>query len=284
MSFTSNAKALIDELGSGPLFVHSDPFRTARLVRPSRNRVEYLNAHIALLRDVAAERGLWIPAFNYDFPRTHVFDVSADQTQIGPITEQFRIAVAQWRTPVPVFSVSGLGPAPAVAWGENTDPFGEDSVFARLVRSDGVILYYGDTFACNTIIHYAERAAGGPAYRYDKVFSGRVVMPDGSGVTGSLCYHVRPLKNDLDYDWPRLLEAGLAAGGCRRVSGNPEVLASSARTLCELWIAAMRDDPLALLDRKSRAWVEPALEKLGRRFTIDDFESAEFADVTISRT
>jgi hypothetical protein len=37
----------------------------------------------------------------------------------------------------------------------------------------------------------------------------------------------------------------------------------------------MRHDPLALLDEKTRSWAEPALDVLGRRFIISDFESPE---------
>lgn len=162
---------------------------------------------------------------------------------------------------------------PGVSWGENTDAFGEDSLFARLVEGDGVILYYGDTFAYNTIVHYAERKSGGPAYRYDKLFSGRVVTGDGASIPGSLRYHVRPMGTDLDYDWARLLESAVEAGVCRRVEGTPEVQGSSARALADFWIAELASDPLALLDEKTRAWVEPKLQKLGRRFVIADFES-----------
>jgi aminoglycoside 3-N-acetyltransferase len=274
MTFASKAAELLAELGTGPVFVHSDPFRTARVVKPSRNRNEFLDVHIAVLKEVAGDRGLWIPAFNYDFPRTHVFDVAADEAQTGPIPEHFRTTAAEWRTPAPIFSVTGIGRMPLVPWGQNTDAFGEESIFARLVESDGVILYYGDTFGYNTIVHYAERRSGGPAYRYDKLFGGQVVTSaDGLSVLGSLRYHVRPMGTDLDYDWPRLLDSAIEAGVCRRVEASPEVLASSARALCDFWIAALERDPLALLDQKTRTWVEPKLEKLGRRFVIADFES-----------
>ena len=274
MTFVSKATSLLAELGTGPVFAHSDPFRTARIVKPSRDREAFLDAHVAVLKQVAGDRGLWIPAFNYDFPRTHVFDVAADEAQIGPIPEHFRRTAAEWRTPIPIFSVTGTGRMPVVPWGQNTDAFGEESVFARLVENDGVILYYGDTFCYNTIVHYAERRSGGPAYRYDKMFGGQVLTSaDGLSALGSLLYHVRPLGTDLDYDWPGLLDSAIEAGICRRVDGSPEVLASSARALCDFWIEALRKDPLALLDQKTRTWVEPKLEKLGRRFVIDDFES-----------
>lgn len=275
MSFTSRAVELLAELGTGPVFVHSDVFRTSRLVNASRNKRELLDAHTALLKNISGVRGLWLPAFNYEFPRSRVFDVTADPAQVGPIPEHFRMTMAEWRTPVPMFSVSGSGTSPEVSWGENTDPFGEDSIFGRLVHSDGIVLCYGDTFACNTIVHYTERQFGGPPYRYDKVFPGEVIDAKGARAQGSLKCHVRPLGGDLDYDWAGLLQMALGAGVCRPVPGNPEVIAASARELCNSWIMAMRNDPLALLDSRSRAWVEPTLDKLGRRFTIGDFESPE---------
>lgn len=275
MSTASRIEGLIGSMGGGPVFVHSDPFRAARLVTRARNRVEYLDSHIGLLTDATGGRVLWLPAFNYQFPRSRIFDVRSSESELGPLPERFRTSVAQWRTPIPIFSVSGTGPAPLPSWGPDTDPFGADSMFAELVRADGVVLYYGDTFHYNTIVHYAERIAGGPLYRYDKVFPGRVVTEGGAVLDGSLVYHVRPLGTGLDYDWPRLLESALAEGVCRRLDGHPEVLAASARGLSESWVAAMRRDPLALLDDHTRRWVEPAIEEKGRRFEIGDFEAPE---------
>jgi len=257
------------------VLAHSDPFRAARLVGRVRNKADLLGAHIVLLMDIAAERPLWIPTFNYDFPRTRVFDVRFDEAQLGPLPEQFRNTTAAWRSPVPIFSIAGTGARPEIEWGDNTDPFGESSMFARLVESDGVILYYGSTFRYSTIVHYAERVSGGPAYRYDKLFPGRVVNTDGTSARGSLCYHVRPLGTGLDYNWAGLLQRALAAGVCRHVEGHDELVAASARDLCSLWVAAMKADPLALLDASSRAWVAPALDDLGRRFLLGDFGAPE---------
>lgn len=268
--------ALVAGMGNGPMFVHSDPFRAARLVKPVRDRDSYLDAHVALIRDTAEGRALWMPAFNYDFSKSRVFDVRKSESQLGPIPERFRVTVAKWRTPIPIFSVAGIGGQPRQSWGEFTDPFGDDSMFAELVAADGVVLYYGDTFHYNTLVHYAERVVGGPVYRYDKIFPGSVVLSDGTAVEGSLNYHVRPLGTGLDYDWPRLLDEALDSGVCRRLDGNPEILAASARRLCDLWVREMKRDPYALLDEKTRKWVEPAIEELGRRFIISDFEEPQF--------
>ena len=275
MSVAAKIAKLVGEMGGGPAFVHSDPFRTARLVQPVRDRDAYVDSHISLLKEAAEGRVLWLPSFNYDFPKSRVFDIRVSESRLGPIPERFRVAHAEWRTPIPMFSIAGNGPSPLPSWGPDTDPFGDDSIFAELVRADGVVLYYGDTFHYNTIVHYAERVSGGPMYRYDKIFPGKVVMADGATMSGSLNYHVRPLGTGLDYDWPRLLDAALAAGVCRRPEEHPEVLAASARRLCELWVSDIRRDSFALLDEKTRKWVEPALDELGRRFEIGDFEAPE---------
>ena len=272
MSVPAKMSQLIAAMGGGPVFAHSDPFRAARLVSPVRDRAEYLDRHISVMKEAAEGRVLWLPSFNYDFPKSQVFDVRESESQLGPIPERFRTTHAEWRTPIPMFSITGIGPAPLPSWGPDTDPFGDDSIFAGLVRADGVVLYYGDTFHYNTIVHYAERASGGPVYRYDKIFPGKVVMADGAVITGSLNYHVRPLGTGLEYDWPRLLDGALAAGVCRRLDEHPEVLAASARGLCELWVSEMRKDPFVLLDEKTRTWAEPAIEELGRRVEIRDFE------------
>jgi aminoglycoside 3-N-acetyltransferase len=265
-------ETLIAEMGSGPVFVHSDPFRAARLVKPTRDRNAYLDLHIDVLKKISGERPLWLPTFNYDFPRTQIFDVLNSESQLGPIPERFRTTNAEWRTEIPIFSISGIGRNPQPRWGTMTDPFGKDSIFADLVRNDGVVLYYGDTFHYNTLVHYAERVAGGPVYRYDKVFRGAVINADGESTSGSLNYHVRPLGMGLDYDWPRLKEEAIDAGVCRPDAKHHEILAASARRLCDLWVSNISRDPFALLDAASRAWAEPAVQKKGGRLCIEDYE------------
>ncbi|MFL6618958.1 MAG: AAC(3) family N-acetyltransferase [Povalibacter sp.] len=237
--------------------------------------MQFLDAHIDMICHAGCERSLWMPAFNYDFPRTQLFDVKASESQLGPIPERFRTAASTWRTAIPIFSVSGIGYDPQPRWDFGTDPFGPQSIFAELVNQDGVVLYYGDTFHYNTLVHYSERASGGPLYRYDKLFLGRVVMPDGSIVEGSLDYHVRPMNMGLDYDWPRLRNDAECAGVLRHLDGYPEILAASARGLNALWMSNLDKDPFSLLDQPTRSWAEPQVNKLGRRFLISDFETTE---------
>jgi aminoglycoside 3-N-acetyltransferase len=277
-SVAGDISKMLSRLGSGPVFVHSDPFRAANLLPATRDRQVFVDSHLGLLDEAAAGRSLWMPAFNYDFPRTRSFDVRCDPSQLGPIPERFRTTAATWRTPIPIFSGAGTGEPPSIYWADLTDPFGADSLFARLVQADGVILYYGDTFHYNTIVHYAERLSGGPAYRYDKIFPGSVTHADGSTSVGSLLYHVRPLGTGLEYDWPAILSRAIAAGICVSSAEHPQILAAGARALAQFLVDEMRADPLALLDSATRDWVEPELERLGRRFTIEDFEGVPARD------
>ena len=99
----SQISAMLSRLGSGPVFVHSDPFRAVKLVPPSRDRIALLQSHLDLLGNAISGRAMWMPAFNYDFPRTHSFDVAGDTSQLGPIPETFRLTRAEWRTEIRSF-------------------------------------------------------------------------------------------------------------------------------------------------------------------------------------
>lgn len=221
----------------------------------------------------AAGRPLWMPAFNYRFLRSGTFDVAADPSEVGPLTEHYRTQAAGWRTPVPVFSIAGSGPPPRTAVAVEIDPFGADSDFAVLERAGGVLLFYGAPFSTTTILHHAERSPSGPAYRYDKRFPGTVVLPDGTARVTVLLYHVRPAERHLDYDWDRLLADAVAAGICRVWEADlTRLVAASVRGLVGFWRERLATDRLYPLDARSREWVEPLLERLGRRFELADFE------------
>lgn len=268
----SALESVLTGLGPGPILVHSDLMR-AGLVSMPGTRERLLQTHVEILLAAADSRDLWMPTFNYGFPRTRWFDVTADLSEVGPLTEYFRTTSAAWRTPVPIFSFAGTGDAPQEDSQPEIDPFGKTSGFADLVRLDGSILFYGTSLHSATFIHYVERNAVGPPYRYDKRFSGRVILASRTIREVVLLYHVRPLDQWLDYDWPRLLEDLSQAGICRIwESGRSRLMASSARQLLAFWQERLTQDSLYFLDRQSRSWVEPLLAQLGRRFIITDFE------------
>jgi aminoglycoside 3-N-acetyltransferase len=271
--------ALPVDAPSGPVFIHSDALATRHLVPRSTDRVALLEAHLVRIEAIVAGRDLWFPTFNYGYPGSGVFDVCNDRSELGPISEHFRTARANWRTRTPMFSASGTGARPPAA--DNVppliNPFGPESIFASLCESDGSILWYGAPFSAATIIHYAEARSGGPSYRYDKDFPGEVVERDHRWAT-TLRSHVRPMEMPFGYAWSRLFANASRQGVVSTVDGAHGVcLWSRARDLVRTWLELMADDPLALLEADTRAWVAPKLERLGRRFELRDFEDKSSA-------
>ena len=258
---------LISDIGTGPLMIHAD------LLRATFGRKQSLSSHIEILTKVGPDRILWMPSFNYGFIKNRKFDVQNDVSEVGPLTEFFRTTQSHWRTSTPIFSFSGTGPLPRIDSVTDIDPFGSSSIFAELVHLDGVVLFYGAPFSSATILHYAERETGGPAYRYDKLFPGQIFQKDGSSKEVTLLYHVRPQDRWQDYDWPRLLSEAIASGVCRVWEHDrTRLIAVSARKLTTFWADMLTQDPLYFLDPCSRHWVEPMLDRLGRRFELSDFE------------
>ena len=51
-----------------------------------------------------------------------------------------------------------------------------------------------------------------------------------------------------------------------------DLILIKARPLTFFLKEKISEDPLYLLDQKSRSWIEPYFEKVGRRFLQDDFE------------
>ena len=89
-----------------------------------------------------------------------------------------------------------------------------------------------------------------------------------------LLYHVRPWGMGLDYDHPKILSDLADAGACWSWTPGPlQFVIASSRDLVKYWTEKLAADPLYLLDSQSRSWVEPMLEKLGRRFELEHFES-----------
>ena len=272
----SQIRTILDGLGTGPVLVISNLMRAGTPYPRSVDRKEILNAHMEFLQQAIEDRDLWMHSFNYDFPHSRTFDVANEPSQVGPLTEHFRKNVAQWRSTTPIFPFAGTGEAPTEDIGPEIDPFGESSPFARFARQDGVVFFYGANVNTATIMHYAERVEGGPAYRYDKLFPGHVTLAGGSVRDVTLRYHVRPWESGLDYDHDRNQSDLMDAGVLRSWQSGPvRYLAASAKDLVSFWVGRLADDPVCLLDDQSRLWVEPMLERLGRRFELEDFEPAQ---------
>ena len=262
------AKREIQKSKTDNIYISSDLLRTVKLPYPPNRTL--LDAHCELL--IGLEKNILMPVFNYDFLTSGVFSLERSPSQVGVINEHFRTTIATWRTPVPVFSVSGNGELPPIYFQGIIDPFDEKSIFEYLYKTNSLILYYGANFSVTTLIHYVERISKKLVYRYDKYFHGKIIS-DCSSELITLKYHVRPAGYELDYDWNRL-EKDLINQNILRCfdKGVVKIRILNVKDLVDFWLERFNCNRLYFLTKESEAWVKPLLDKLGRSFLLSDFE------------
>ena len=232
----------------------------------------FLINHLKKLKDLTKDSKLFFPSFNYSFLKNKIYNVNDDKSEVGLLSEFFRLKSSSWRSKVPVYSFSG---EVNLDISENSiiDPFDKKSFFNFLNCSNSCMIHYGSSFRTTTLIHYVERISNSLDYRYDKIFKGRVINEEGLINEVSLKYHVRPLGYNLDYDWIKL-EKDLIDENILKVfkQGKTKIMYFSVKELVCYWLHKLNEDSFYFLNQESKKWVLPKLEKLGRKFQIDDFE------------
>ena len=261
----------IAELNAKLLFIHSDVSQGFKI--PFISREALLRDHVSALLNLGKGINIWMPAFNYSFCRGMDFSIKDTPSQVGSISEYFRREIANWRTNTPVFSFSGNGDNPNLTNSEIIDPFSSNSGFHLLNTEDAILMHYGSELKHTTILHYVERMSEKLIYRYNKIFTGKIINQQGISNQVKLLYHVRPMGHHLDYDWDKLkIELENNKILFEFTEGNTRILLIKIKELVSFWINKMQDNNLYLLDQKSIAWIKPKLDQLGRPFLISDFE------------
>lgn len=258
----------INKLDIENIFFHTDILRAFRIKFNSEQ--ELLESHCELIKRF--DKNIIMPVFNYDFPKSGVFDVENDPCQVGVLNHYFRKHHASWQTPVPIFSCAGNGNYPGETSGTEIEVFGQDYIFGYIHRSPSLIMYYGADFSATTYLHYVETLSGLLSYRYTKIFEGMVIHQNHRKNV-KLNMHVRPMGVKLNYDWKRLEHDLLEQGLLHRIK-EKGIFISFIRTdlMFDFWTERLKLDALYFLDGETRSWVEPKLHKLGRPFELADFE------------
>ena len=269
-------QSLAAEFTPGPLLVHADVMKMASFVGPYQGKETFLQSHWDLLRELAQGRPIWLPSYNYDFPKTGIFDVQRCPSQVGALSEFVRRRHAHWRTNVPVYSIVGTGPPPTYPQEDIFYPFGTHSAFEQLLTQDGQLLFYGAKYRTNTYGHYLEHLGNNLHYRYAKRFSGQLVTKDNKSQPVSVEYHCRPQGRSMDYGFDRVL-GDLHREGIAKVlsSENSPVILIHGKSMADYCLARFKNDPYYLLDEETRNWVVEKVQQLGRPFCLSDFEPAE---------
>ena len=253
--------------------VHSNLFYGFKFDK-KLSRQEQLIMHYKAIKKLVEQKAVWMPAFNYDFTKSGIYDINLSPSQVGTLSDFFRTEVANWRSPVPVFSFSGDDEPPTFSSNLYIDPFDESSLLHYSFQNNALIIYYGTTnINCSTIIHYCEKVSGVLNYRYEKIFKGIVITEHKNERKVNLKMHVRPKGLGLNYDWSRLEEDLKKNSILHDFKSNRfDIKIIKVIDLCNYWISKMREDSLYFLDGESQHKVKEKLQQIGRAFLISDFE------------
>jgi len=137
----------------------------------------------ALLTVLGKEGTLVVPTFNFswceDYNKTGkgYFDVDNTPSKMGILTEFVRKMPGSKRSAVPIYSVAVHGKlADELSSISDRHVFGRDSIFGKLHRLNAWIMIIGLSYNNSfTFVHYVE-VMEGCDYRYDKDFSGEIVV------------------------------------------------------------------------------------------------------------
>ena len=227
-----------------------------------RNRC--LEAAFNRLSELSNDREILLPAFNYKFTSTRIFNPEEDLPEVGKIPEHAMIELRWARSVTPVFSFLSNLTTPS----HFLRPFSGESVFAEVASHGGDIMLVGVGFDKFTFIHHVEDLSGIP-YRYPKLFSGQLVEKEQVGPI-SVEFHVRPLGFDLHYNFEKIEQHLLKSKAASK--GDPGIIVISATDALDTLREQIEKDPLWLLDDSTRIRAAKILDTLGRPFQIFDFE------------
>lgn len=267
----SELKSACSSIPQGPVVIHSDLSVIGMTASP-RERNQILMDYEEALNNALGKRTLLVPVFNYDFCKNGIYDRLNAPSQVGALSDYFRIHYVQERSYTPIFNFvirnnDGFSSEPS------KHVFGKDSIFATLHKQKGSVLFLGADFSTNTFIHYVEECQN-VGYRYQKNFAGKII--DGN-VTRSVevQYRVRPLSHPeaVIYDWTRLI------GELKQQKilhdhrvGYGTLLYYNAAELFEFWQSKMNEDEFYLLTTASRNTIRTLANTKGYPFQLKMFE------------
>jgi len=156
------------------VFVHSDISVWGKLCTFNRNFL--FQALIDAIKEAAGNEGTIImPTFTYSFSKNEPYDIDNTKSTVGILTEFFRKQKDVGRTPHPNHSVAVWGKHKNDILEIGKDTFDKESVFGKLDKLDGKIIFFGAPFQSCTFIHYIEQMHKVP-YRRMSEFRGKIII------------------------------------------------------------------------------------------------------------
>jgi len=265
-------KKYISEKGNSHILIHSDVLFGFKI--KFENKAQFLSQHFNELNDTCLSLDILMPTFNYDFCKGKPFNLKSDKSQVGALSEYFRLKLSSWRSSTPVFCFSGTGydPSPNIE-SDKIDPFDDTSQFGFLNNNKGLLMHYGSGLHTTTLIHFVERISGKLFYRYDKIFHGSVIDFVNKKHEIDLIYHVRPKNFSLNYDWDKI-ENDLIKNRIinKFKDGRSQILIGRIDEIVKFWLDMLHNDTLYFLNDSTKNKVIIKYRELNRPFLITDFE------------
>ena len=171
-----NALKNVDIKKGDTIFVHSSVSAFGKL---STFDTEFLlKTLINSLKESVGDNGtLILPTFTYSFLKNEPYDKTNSKSKVGTLTEYFRKQPDVSRTVHPNHSVAIWGKHKSELLKIGKDTFDNASIFGKLHKLDGKIVFFGAPFQSCTYVHHIEQMHGVP-YRYMKKIRGKIIDSD----------------------------------------------------------------------------------------------------------
>lgn len=229
------------------VMVHSDVGRFGRL-GDIHNREMFLDSILDAFLNVLGGKGtLIVPTFTYSFCNNKVFDVRRTPSTVGIFTEHVRRKNRVVRSAEPIFSCAGIGmQAKKLLEKVGNECFGENSLFDRLYKMDGKVMLFGRPFDI-TYTHYIEKVFK-VSYRFDKLFSGKIIDKNGKSYFSEFLYFARYLDRNVNYKMEYLGNELFKRGLLKKVGlGHSSILLCGAKDVFNVGIEMLKNNEYAFL-------------------------------------
>jgi aminoglycoside 3-N-acetyltransferase len=206
----------------------------------------------ALLETVGPQGTLLMPSFqsggeHFLLRQGCVFDVRTSPSELGIITEKFRLRPGVIRSLNPTHCTAGIGPKASDILKDHqycTVSVGKNSPYDKLTKMNGKILLLGVTHDSDTTLHFIENTGGAPTLSLEK-FQPIVIDGDGRCWVVPMYPHMPGLKRKYGVVEDLLLKAG--------IQRNSPVGATTGRLIdagkmADLVGEEIRKNPVFLID------------------------------------
>lgn len=264
----TGGSALTDE--SSPYVTSSDIVRVLYELGVTRDALVYVHSSLsafghvdggadavvdALLAAVGPSGTVAVPTFtwgrNHDKPVV-VFDVANDPSEVGKVTEAFRLRPEAVRNEHVCHSTAAIGPLAFDLMGDSVHPFAGDASLYRCYEHDAWYLLMGCGFGSATALHTVEEFMRVPYRRYRDFRGSRVIRVDGTEVDSRAVEFLR--REGFANDFEKMDAVCAQAGMLRRTRvGNAVLTLARIRDVIDLGCRLLERDIGFLLDGASRA-------------------------------